>query len=129
MPRPGTADRGVGRFPVRSTESTLSGTSWVELVSNPSMKQSYRVTRVFGQNTDGDDRSLALAFNKGGTRTIVWVSAVTTAGNCFTQKIAGDEVWELGLILGGTAQSLDARLDAAGTSRIICSFEMLDGED
>jgi len=125
MPRKfGGMFEGSGKFPYKSAVATLSGTSWVTLVSAPPDAVSYHITRVFGQNTVAGDRVLSLAWNRDGTRTVVWKSESTAQNACFTQSSENNEVVDLNITLGDTDESLDIQLDNTGTDRIVASYEV-----
>lgn len=123
MPRRGRWREGDGKFPVKSSQVALNGTTYATLVPAPEEGASYRVTKVFGQNTTAAPRTLTLAFNNGGTRSIVWQSVAAVQDSCFTQSDVGTEIFELGINLE-KGESLDMKLEGTGTDKIVAAYEV-----
>lgn len=123
MPRRGRWRDGDGKFPSKSSQVALNGTTYATLVPAPPEDVSYRVTRVYGQNTTANPRTLTLAFNNGGARSIVWQSVAAAQDTCFTQSAVGTEIFELGIILE-QGESLDMKLEDTGTDKIVAAYEV-----
>ena len=111
-------------FPTEKAVVALTGNTYVTLVSAPPAGVAYRVKNVYGQNNAGAARTLTLAFNEGGTRTVVWQSASTADAAMFTQTGGGTQNFNLDLSLTNTDESLDMQLEAAGTDRVVCIYEV-----
>jgi len=111
------------KYPVRSAQVALTGNTYATLVPAPPAQVSYYIIKVFGQNNAGAARTLQLAFNNGGTRTVVWESASTADATMFAGSL-GAENFPIDLVLANTDESLDMRLDDTGTDTIVCSYEV-----
>jgi len=132
MPRRSRFAEGSGIFPAKSSQKSLNGTTYATLVASPPRRVSYVVTHVYGQNTSGGARTLALAFNDDGTRSVIWRSGsaagATPDGECFTQSDAGGEIFELGLILE-RGETLDMKVESgACTDKMVASYHVEEAE-
>jgi hypothetical protein len=114
------------KFPVKSVQVALTGTTYATLVAAPPTDVAYRITKVFGQNNAGGARTLYLAFNDGGTRTIIWETASVGDGVLFSGTAGAEQFNDIGVVLSATDHSLDMKLDDTGTDTIVCSYEILE---
>jgi hypothetical protein len=110
----------------KSVTAVLSGTDYVELVPPPPDRFSYKISNVFGMNTEPYSRTLNLVFNDNGTRTVIWTSAATASGIQFNQSKVGGDSYKIDIVLSEMDQKLEMNLDDSGTATIVVSYEILE---
>jgi len=66
-----------GKYPLTMVRAALNGTTNVTLVSAPPAGEARRVTRVYGQNNAGGNRTMTLYLNDNGTVIPIHSSQVT----------------------------------------------------
>ena len=115
------------KFPSKTVQVALTGATYVELIPAPAdTETAYELTRFYGQNDNAGARTLSIAFNNGGTRTICWTSQSAAQNEQFRSLDGGDESQPIDLVVSSTGQSIDMKASGACTGTIAATYKIME---
>ena len=123
------AEEELVKFPLRSANVALTGTTHATLLAAPPEGEAYLIRNIYGVNNSGGARSLNLHINKASTVTPIWASGSAANSAMFTPVTGGGQPHDFSIVLADTDESLEIDLSGTGTDVVYAFYEVVESKN